>query len=188
MNDRETRDHATYGGKRGGQEKGEHRVEGASSPSPPLPGRWRVTEAKGEIGRGWVEKSKGERKIEREGTETVRNGREKERIRGEPGEKKGTGIEREREPAGSMPFGRFGESRIASFLLPGLCFPPSRPTLRTAPRSAAPHRSPRFASRATVILSPSPSHAPLPPELPADPFCLTFVRPTDRPFDRHPQG
>lgn len=100
--------------------------------------------------------TEGERKIEREGTETVRNGREKERIRGEPGEKKGTGIEREREPAGSMPFGRFGESRIASFLLPGLCFPPSRPTLRTAPRSAAPHRSPRFASRATVILSPPP--------------------------------
>lgn len=33
--------------KGGGQEKGEHRVEGASSPSPPLPGRWRVTEAKG---------------------------------------------------------------------------------------------------------------------------------------------
>lgn len=81
-------------------------------------------------------------------------------------------IEREREPAGSMPFGRFGESRIASFLLPGLCFPlTSHPLNRAGP----------LGSRLAPLLS---SPVPNPPGLPADPFCLTFVRSSDRPTDR----
>lgn len=47
------------GGGRGGRRKG-NRVEGASSPSPPLRGKRRVTETKGEIG-GMDRESEGER-------------------------------------------------------------------------------------------------------------------------------
>lgn len=46
-------------GERGGRRKG-NRVEGASSPSPPLRGKRRVTETKGEIG-GMDRESEGER-------------------------------------------------------------------------------------------------------------------------------
>lgn len=120
---------------------------------------------------GWIEKARGKERDKRRGNETVRNGRERERSEvGEGG--KGTGTEREREPAGSMPFGRFGESRIASFLLPGLCFPlTSHPLNRAGP----------LGSRLAPLLS---SPVPNPPGLPPDPFCLTFVRPTDRPTVR----
>lgn len=42
--------------------------------------------------------------------------------------------------AGSMPFGRFGESRIASFLLPG-CFCPPLPLAPNHPGSLSPDQS-----------------------------------------------